>query len=779
MDSQGQPGLALAVTAGHGAALFRQLHTRRHPVRAIDLFRRDQDPLFVLAFTVSWEIAANQYRLYTFRVAETQWNFLDQLWSFRRSLWGWLLAATGVLLAAQGLILRWSLKPLRRVATEVTEIEAGRRAELSGDYPEELQPLTVNLNALLRQGHAHFGAPPQCLGDLAHSLKTPLAVMRGALDNGTSHAELRRTLQEQLERMNRTVDYQLQWAAASGRIALSTPLPVAPVARKILDSLAKVYADRAPSLSSEVGRTTVFYGDEGDLMEILGTWPTTPANGADSGGGARLPRRSRRARRTGGGGRGRWPGIPPDQAPLLLDRGRRADPSVAGHGIGLAVVRVLVEVYYGQLDISRGSLGGRWCGHGCVSRLTAEDLKSTIRSPYDPCHSGFALIFLETTTNNQGIAMLSIATFSLCNLGADAPPARLAKLGAIAARDLGGPDILAVQEIMAETPPMPDGQVPADLAYRALSAAVVDAGGPRYEFRKSRRWSTGMAAWPAPIFRSGCSSIRCGSVSRSGPRRPEDSTGIRLNGGRPSLTLNPAVSPPASGLCRRWPHHWAPSRKTLAAEFELRGQRLFVIVCHFKVHALAHPPRGGLRQKAATRPGRNRPLFRRRSAGLRPARGDRGARRPERRAGLQDPENPQGAICSIICWRICRADKATPVGTAARPQALDHILVSPALRLGQRRVPTSTATPAPANRNQPAITIRYWRGSRRGRTWMLERAARGSDADRLPMSHPTSSKPICHDCRDRQPVRPPARPMLTGVPWCTGSRPMYRASSRS
>ncbi len=53
------------------------------------------------------------------------------------------------------------------------------------------------------------------------------------------------------------------------------------------------------------------------------------------------------------------PGIPPDQAPLLLDRGRRADPSVAGHGIGLAVVRVLVEeVYYGQLDISRGSLGG-------------------------------------------------------------------------------------------------------------------------------------------------------------------------------------------------------------------------------------------------------------------------------------------------------------------------------------------------------------------------------------------------------------------------------------
>jgi len=66
----------------------------------------DGAPLFLLAFTVSWEIAPNQYRLYTFRVAETQWNFLDQLWSFRRSLWGWLLASTGVLLTVQGLILR-------------------------------------------------------------------------------------------------------------------------------------------------------------------------------------------------------------------------------------------------------------------------------------------------------------------------------------------------------------------------------------------------------------------------------------------------------------------------------------------------------------------------------------------------------------------------------------------------------------------------------------------------------------------------------------------------
>jgi len=320
----------------------------------------DGTPLFLLAFTVSWEVAPNQYRLYTFRVAETQWNFLDQLWSFRRSLWGWLLAATGVLLTVQGLILRWSLNPLRRVATEVTEIETGQRVELSGDYPDELRPLTINLNALIHQGRTLLERYRNALGDLAHSLKTPLAVLRGALDNSVSSEELRQVLGEQLERMNRTVDYQLQRAAASGRIALSVPLPVAPLARRILDSLAKVYAERALDLHCFIEKNTMFHGDEGDLFEILGNLSDNACKWA-------YRQVIVRAWSAEHDGRAELvveveddgPGIPVEKAPLLLNRGQRADPAVAGHGIGLAVVRDLVEeVYYGKLEISRGTLGG-------------------------------------------------------------------------------------------------------------------------------------------------------------------------------------------------------------------------------------------------------------------------------------------------------------------------------------------------------------------------------------------------------------------------------------
>ncbi|MFZ1327220.1 MAG: ATP-binding protein [Candidatus Contendobacter sp.] len=320
----------------------------------------DDTPLFVLAFTVSWEISRNHYELYTFRVAETQQDFDDQVWSFRRGLWGWLLASTVVLLAVQGLILRWSLTPLRQVATEIKDIETGRRTALSIGYPEELQPLTFNLNALLRQSHAHLERYRNALGDLAHSLKTPLAVLRGALETHADPGELRQTLGEQVERMNRTVDYQLQRAAAAGRIALSAPLAVAPVAQKLLDSLAKVYADHAPRLRTEIAETTVFYGDEGDLMEILG-------NLADN--ACKWCRREVVMRAWPGAQGGRTelvveveddgPGIPADQVSLLLHRGQRADPTVAGHGIGLAVVRNLVEeVYYGQLEIDQGALGG-------------------------------------------------------------------------------------------------------------------------------------------------------------------------------------------------------------------------------------------------------------------------------------------------------------------------------------------------------------------------------------------------------------------------------------
>jgi two-component system sensor histidine kinase PhoQ len=315
--------------------------------------------LFVLSFTVSWEIDTDKYRLYTFRVAETQRGFDAQVQGFRRSLWGWFLAAALVLLLVQSLILRWGLKPLRQVAQEVTDIETGRRTALAGPYPRELRPLTRNLDAFIHDSRTRLERSRHALGDLAHSLKTPLAILRGAVESESSPTQLRQTVREQLGRMNQTVEYQLQRAAAAGRIAMAAPTPVAPLVQKIVQSLSKVYAGKHLRFQIEIGEGLGFHGDEGDFMEIIG-------NLADN---ACKWSHSRVAIRASQGAvspaellldvEDDGPGIPSNLRRAILERGMRADPNTVGHGIGLAVVRNLVEeVYRGSLEIDTGSLGG-------------------------------------------------------------------------------------------------------------------------------------------------------------------------------------------------------------------------------------------------------------------------------------------------------------------------------------------------------------------------------------------------------------------------------------
>ncbi|MFO1350571.1 MAG: ATP-binding protein [Gammaproteobacteria bacterium] len=330
------------------------------PPPAQPLFTTLADPtqsgVFVLGFTVNWETAANRYQRYTFWVAEAPQAFNAQVYRFRRNLWTWLLTPALILLGAQGFILRWGLKPLRQVARQVREIESGSRHLLEGSYPRELRPLTDNLNNLIKQNRSHLERYRNALGDLAHSLKTPLAVLRGAVEKSTSQTELLATVQTQVERMNQTVDYQLQRAAASGRSALAAPIEVAPIVRKVVDSLAKVYADKHLRFTSEIAPQARFHGDQGDLLEVLGNLADNACKWARTG----LTIRARQAHgalilEVEDDG----PGIPAPQREFILQRGKRADPAVPGYGIGLAVVRDIVEeVYGGQLEIGASPLGG-------------------------------------------------------------------------------------------------------------------------------------------------------------------------------------------------------------------------------------------------------------------------------------------------------------------------------------------------------------------------------------------------------------------------------------
>ena len=331
------------------------------PARGNSFFGRvesqDKTDLLSFGFSIAWELRPNDYRGYTFWVAESESILQAQVSSFRRSLWFWLLAAGVMLALVQVLILRWSLRPLRQVAREVTEIETGQRSELTGQYPRELQPLTANLNALVRQSHHHLQRYRNALADLAHSLKTPLAVLSSAVAKTPSISELLGTVSSQVERMNQTVEYQLQRAAASGRIALSAPLPVAEFAARIRDTLAKVYADKKLEFKLDIAPELVFRGDEGDLLELLGNLTDNACKWAHH--KVRIQAAQKKDGHLLLQIEDDGPGIPIDQRERILDRGGRADPATPGHGIGLAVVRDIVQdVYQGQLTIADSDLGG-------------------------------------------------------------------------------------------------------------------------------------------------------------------------------------------------------------------------------------------------------------------------------------------------------------------------------------------------------------------------------------------------------------------------------------
>ncbi|GAB4513657.1 MAG: ATP-binding protein [Sulfuricaulis sp.] len=320
----------------------------------------DSPARLMLSFATRWEVGDRQSRVYVFHIAERLDEHQAQIQQFRRDLFGWLAAATLLLLVAQALILRWGLAPLRRVAQDLSEMEAGRAQALSGRYPTELQPLIDNLNVLLADARAHLQRYRDTLGNLAHSLKTPLAVLRGSIEAKAPVEELRTAAQEQLQNMNEIVEYQLQRAAAAGRTALSAPLPVAPTARKLLAALEKVYAAKSLRIETDIAPEVMFRGDEGDLLEILGNLADNACKWAHS--CVRVQAQIPVAGQSG------WhftlrieddgPGIPDDQVQRVRARGVRADAKAPGHGLGLAVVQEIVELYDGELVITRSSLGG-------------------------------------------------------------------------------------------------------------------------------------------------------------------------------------------------------------------------------------------------------------------------------------------------------------------------------------------------------------------------------------------------------------------------------------
>jgi two-component system sensor histidine kinase PhoQ len=298
----------------------------------------------------------------TFSVAVSLTPYEEQLWLFRSRMLGWFSGLMLLLLVSLAALLRRVLAPLRRLEREIHEVEEGRSEKLGSGYPRELSGVARHLNALLVGERKRVARYRDTLGNLAHGLKTPLAVMRSTLSHDVGSDTAARTIGTEIDRMTDIIEHQLKRAAASGGALLGqAPVSVAAVAADLRSALLKVYSRKDLSIELGIPEGTHFIGDRGDFMELLG-------NLMDN--ACKWCRQKVRVLATleEGAAEGReslalvveddGPGIAEQNRAKVLERGVRTDEKVPGHGLGLAMVHDTVDLYGGKLIVDASPLGG-------------------------------------------------------------------------------------------------------------------------------------------------------------------------------------------------------------------------------------------------------------------------------------------------------------------------------------------------------------------------------------------------------------------------------------
>ena len=339
-------GLRLAAMPANGERVFEQASLA------------DGTRVLGLSLGIRWELGDGSSRDFVLRAAESLEPWYREVARVRGWLVAGAIALAALLLAGLAVAMRAALQPLRRLESEIAEVETGRLAMLGPGWPRELAGVTGNLNALLSGERKRLERYRTTLGNLAHSLKTPLAALRGLVESGQTASAV---LTPQIDRMQGIVQHQLKRAVLGGSGVTLTDLSLVEPLEQLRGALAKVYSDKAVRATLTVAPGTAYPLEAGDFLELAGSvmdnaWKYcrgTVAVHAESW-------RSAGWRRPGlllevdDDGRG----IPAAERERVLLRGVRVDESAGGQGIGLAVARELAASYAGSLEIGDSRLGG-------------------------------------------------------------------------------------------------------------------------------------------------------------------------------------------------------------------------------------------------------------------------------------------------------------------------------------------------------------------------------------------------------------------------------------
>jgi len=321
-----------------------------------------ENNFYTLAYGVSFELADGRMLPVTVSIHVDAQELQPGLKAFRAGLWRSLGATGVVLVLAQLLLLSLGLRPLKRLTQDISAVESGRLERLEDDYPEELEPLRRNINHLLDTEKANQERYRNALDSLAHSLKTPLSVIRTSLPADLPAKS--DAIENAVVDMQHLIATRLQRAAASTRRSMAQALDVRTQVDRLVQSLKGVYSQELINMDVMIESGLAFYGEQRDLLELAGNLLD---NACKYGNGqlrvsaqaidAKEPRAGINLQVEDNG-----PGIATGESEKLLRRGVRGDERVEGHGLGLAIVLEIVSAYNGEISIKQSDLGG-----ACVS----------------------------------------------------------------------------------------------------------------------------------------------------------------------------------------------------------------------------------------------------------------------------------------------------------------------------------------------------------------------------------------------------------------------------
>ena len=273
----------------------------------------------------------------------------DVLSEFTNTLITWMLILGIIMTLLMSFGFLWNMRPLQRLDKEIKAIESGKKERLNYPYPIELQAITQDLNLLLESQRRQKERYRASLSDLAHALKTPLAILKSSPMANDNEA------QEQLDRINSMIEHQLKRAATGGTDTWKKKTPIAPVLTSILNAMEKVYHEKSIKFESDCDEQISFLGDKTDLMEILGNLIDNACKACKSHVQVQVRlSNSHLSFEINDDG----PGIELSARKRLLQRGTRLDTYESGHGVGLAIVADLVNDYHGTIKIDSAPIGG-------------------------------------------------------------------------------------------------------------------------------------------------------------------------------------------------------------------------------------------------------------------------------------------------------------------------------------------------------------------------------------------------------------------------------------